>query len=104
MGAAIVKRPELALDEAEAKSLADAIRGVSEHYDLVVDPKTAAWGNLGLAVAAVYGPRLFAMAATRRAAKPAPAPAPQPAEPSPVPAGDLFPAFLAVPPASGSLQ
>ena len=68
MGASMLNISELAISDSEAKQLADAIAEVSEHYDVpLMDPKTAAWGKLLLAVGTVYGTRVASMVMTNKA-------------------------------------
>lgn len=57
VGAALIQTPELALDEREAKQLADAIAGVTDQYVMTLDPKKAAWVDLARVCGVVYGPR-----------------------------------------------
>jgi hypothetical protein len=55
---AATKVPELALDESEARQLAEAAAEVQSHYEAsFIDPKTMAWIQLGMVAASVYGPR-----------------------------------------------
>lgn len=60
MGSTLLKIPELAIDQKEAKLLADAIQGVAEHYPMVIDPKYAAIANLVMVGIGIYGTRVFA--------------------------------------------
>ena len=60
IGASFLSMEELALDEKEAKLLADAIQGVAEHYPLTLDPKYLAVGNLVMVGVGIYGTRIFA--------------------------------------------
>lgn len=57
--AAALQTPELALQKAEAKGLADALAEVSSHYPMAIDPKTMAWVNLATCVGITYGPRVY---------------------------------------------
>ena len=61
MLAAMVKVPELAIDPAEAQSLAKAAANVARHYDLGASQKTLDWISLGTVIASIYGPRAIAM-------------------------------------------
>jgi hypothetical protein len=62
MLAAIVKTPELEIDEAEAKRLGDAVARVNREFGVqIMSPKTAAVVNLIMAAGTVYGPRVIAM-------------------------------------------
>lgn len=56
---ALTHVPELALDESEAKKLAKSIEGVTDQYKLTLDPKVAAYFDLGSTVSMIYGPRAF---------------------------------------------
>lgn len=67
MLAALVKVPELEIDSADAKRIAQAWNNVQTEYSFAaLDPKTTAWTNLIFACGAVYGPRIMA-AKIRRA-------------------------------------
>lgn len=59
MGAAALSSPELVLDDAEAKTLAEGIAAVQEHYNYTASAETIAWANLVAAMVAVYGPRVY---------------------------------------------
>lgn len=59
MGAVIA--PELALNEAEAATYAEAINEVSKHYNNYIDPKLMAWINLAICVGGIYVPRVIAI-------------------------------------------
>ena len=61
LAAAGLKYPELLLDQAEAKSLAEAIANVERHYSFGLSEKSADWGNLMLALGTVYGTRAMAI-------------------------------------------
>jgi hypothetical protein len=50
---------EWSVSDGEAKALAGAVGAVAETYDVSFDPQTAAWINLGVVAAGVYGPRLM---------------------------------------------
>lgn len=81
MLAALVKTPELALRQDEAKTLGEGIAQVAQFYDVQASEKTIAWTNLSIAVAVVYGPRLVALMGNR------PSKAEKPEVEKPVPAG-----------------
>lgn len=66
MLAAGFKCEELAIDDKEARMLSDAIVNVSQHYNTVIDPKTQAWLALLGIVGAIYTPRIFALAQSRK--------------------------------------
>lgn len=69
--ATIVKTPEIALDQIEARQMAEAIGNVSRHYDIAATQKTLDWANLIMAAGMIYGTRLYAIRAKRVANKPA---------------------------------
>lgn len=58
---AITKMPELALDEAESKKLAEAASAVQAQYDVTLNPKMLAWSQLVIVAGAIYGPRAIAV-------------------------------------------
>lgn len=61
MGAALLKVPELALEEAEAKRLGAAVARINELYGgMVIPEKQMAWANLVIVAGSVYGPRFIA--------------------------------------------
>lgn len=53
-----VKVPEIALTENEAEQLANAASKVARHYDITASQKAMDWGNLMIALAVIYGPRM----------------------------------------------
>ena len=63
IGASLLKTPELAIDEGEAKMLASAVSEVSKHYEVLskVSGEAVAWTHLISVCAIVYGPRIFAV-------------------------------------------
>jgi hypothetical protein len=62
MLAALIKTPELEIDEAEAKRLGDAVARVNREFGVqIMSPKTAAVVNLIMAAGTVYGPRIIAV-------------------------------------------
>lgn len=73
MLAAMLKVPELELDEAEAKRLEQAIKKVQRHYPLSVSQKHADLLMLGAVATQIYGTRAVAIYMTRKT----PASAPQ---------------------------
>ena len=99
MGAAILATPEIELDKEEAKKLSDAIKEVGKHYAMTFDPKHVAIANLMAVTGFVYGPRIVAFRARRRAEKgpqevrkPVPIKPPiQPSEPKPEKTDPLIP-------------
>jgi hypothetical protein len=70
---AVTKNPLWALDDTEAKSLADAIRNATRHHDIAVAQKTVDYVNLAIVAGMVYGTRIMAM---QRARTPKPTPQP----------------------------
>jgi hypothetical protein len=75
MCASFLAVPELALDENEAKLLADAVANVAKYYHLIGDPITQAWFNLAMIAGPIYGMRFWAIRnkAQQRKAPSAPA-------------------------------
>jgi hypothetical protein len=72
--------PELALNETEAKQLAQAVVNVANYYPVAIDPKTQAWGALFMVAGSLYGSRAVAFYARQSSenkasatAQPAPA-------------------------------
>lgn len=55
MAAHAFKAPEFAINEIQAKAMAEAIEGVSGEYVSSVDPKAIAWGNFAIVMLGVYG-------------------------------------------------
>ena len=53
--------PEMQLSDAEAEAYAAACIEVGKQYDIVVNPKVAAWLHLIGVTGTVYGTRLYAM-------------------------------------------
>ena len=61
MLATLTKVPELNLEEAEARKLAEAIAKVNAHYGgFVLPEKYLVWANFTIALGTVYGPRIVA--------------------------------------------
>ncbi len=58
--AAATHTPELALDADEARELAKAAAEVQSHYEMVIDPKVLAWGQLIMVAGSLYTPRILA--------------------------------------------
>ena len=85
----ILKTPELAIDNAEAKLLAEAVNAVQQHYQIEASETTILWANLIGAMVAVYGPRAIAIAAKKPEKKEPPKEKAAPAAVTP-----LFPQFL----------
>lgn len=73
------KQPVWLISETESQTLAEAIQNVADQYDIVIDPKTEAWLQLGMALSGVYGPRIAVtvMAQQNKAKQQAPAPVQQ---------------------------
>jgi hypothetical protein len=75
MAGAICNTPELALDQKESKSLADAASRVAAHYNHNLDPVKLDWARLFIVAGGIYGTRIFAIRArhkTESQAKPGP--------------------------------
>lgn len=69
MLASLAATPELELDQQEAAALASGIEAVQRCYTRkILPPEAAAWIQLTLAAAGIYGPRYIAIRARRRAA------------------------------------
>jgi hypothetical protein len=59
MGATILKVPELALSDEEAKKITAAVAKVASHYDVGASEKSIAWANLAICAGGVYGTRIW---------------------------------------------
>lgn len=70
MGAAILATPEMELDREESQKLADAVKEVGKHYSMLFDPKHVAIANLFAVSGFIYGPRIVAYRARKKAEKP----------------------------------
>ena len=57
MAASAFNAGEFAIDQKDAKAIAEAIVDVAEQYPVTIDPKAMAWGKLGLVLVSVYGGR-----------------------------------------------
>jgi hypothetical protein len=66
MLASSLSTPELELTEDEAHKVAVASANVAEHYSVSLDPKTAAWIQLGMVCGSVYGSRIVAIYVRRQ--------------------------------------
>ena len=53
--ARVLDNPLIEIQESEAKDLAKAIQGVLDQYEITVNPKAAAWGNLVVTCGIIYG-------------------------------------------------
>lgn len=90
VAAATFKIPELEITEDEAKRVSKAVAGVSDHYKVMLDPKTAAWIDLGREICVVYGTRAVSIYVRVKAEKHMPAkvarpqPAAQTRDPNPI--------------------
>lgn len=58
MAAKFTKIKLFEIETEEAKELADAVIEVGAQYNVVINPKVAAWLNLFGVASAVYGPRI----------------------------------------------
>lgn len=67
MAAAALKTPEFAIEESEAKKIAEASAKVAAHYNVVANPKTVDWCNLAVTLGMVYGTRFMALRARAKA-------------------------------------
>lgn len=67
MAAAALKTPEFAIEESEAKKIAEASAKVAAHYNVVANPKTVDWCNLAMTLGMVYGTRFMALRARAKA-------------------------------------
>lgn len=103
MLAIALQSPLWALEEAEAKQVADSYAAMARHYDTVVSAKTIDTIRFAGVVGMVYGTRLVAASRQRKSGKPLPT---KPAKPNghgvsePDPA-TMFPEFA---PADGMIQ
>jgi hypothetical protein len=62
MGAVLLRSPAFIITEEESKLLADAITRVTDLYEVpLLDEKSRAWLNLGMAGVEVYGTRVAAV-------------------------------------------
>ena len=68
MAATAFTIPLLVIDDKEARALADGVLAVSEQYNVVVNPKVAAWLMLVSAGIGIYGPRLYMLNAMKKEA------------------------------------
>jgi hypothetical protein len=83
--------PELALDDAEAAQLQDAIKRVAKHNNVAMTQKQLDYAMALYAIAGIYGTRIVAIYLSRSSGPPSPATA-QPQErvvPFPVPQGSM---------------
>lgn len=73
MGAALLRTPELMLDQPEANMLAQNTANVLRHYPSVQMPaQMVDWVALMMAAGTIYGPRMIAIRNNRMAARRAP--------------------------------
>ena len=63
----MLKAPELELSDDEAKQYAKGVAMVARHYDMGASAKTLDWFNLMTTMASIYGVRVIAIAARRKA-------------------------------------
>lgn len=65
--AQFLQADELSVTEEEAQQLSKAIVRVSQLYDIgVMGEKAAAWTQLGIACATIYGPRALAVSKRKK--------------------------------------
>lgn len=69
---------EAVIDEGEAQNFAEAILGVLKQRKVKPNPEGLAWGNFASVAFTLYGPRLIAFLARRRAERKEKASAAQP--------------------------
>jgi len=67
MLAMMVRIPEMRIDESEAAKLSKGIANVARHYDVTATQKTIDWSNLVMVLAMIYGTRMMAIGARRKA-------------------------------------
>lgn len=65
--AELTKTPELAVEKPEAEKLGSAMQDVAKCYGHAIDPRVAAWIQLGMVASAVYGTRIAAIRMRKRA-------------------------------------
>lgn len=90
MLAALVDNADLALNQDEAKKLAESLERVKAFYPVNFNPKIMAWFHLTTTAAGIYGPRLLLMLNTPAKKRPVEMPRPQaasPPQPKPKPNG-----------------
>jgi hypothetical protein len=99
MLAAVTVSPELTINNGEAVTMSKALKQLADQYDMVIDPKVAAWVNLIGVAGFIYGPRAVMIRerlkdeAKARTAKQPPKPAP-----------NVAPLSVYVPPVSDAEQ
>jgi len=64
--------PSLALTAQESEQLANALNDVAKEYEIVIDPKVAAWSKLFIVSATIYAPRAFIAYMSKQEGKKAP--------------------------------
>lgn len=69
MMAALTKTPELALEDAEAKALAEAAADVAQYYPLDIAPEIIAWINLSMVAIPIYASRVYLIVERQKAEK-----------------------------------
>ncbi len=64
MGAAMLREPDIEITQDEAALLAEALKEVAGAYDFtaMLNPRTQAWIDLGIACTTVYGLRVLKIA------------------------------------------
>ncbi|HEY1410802.1 MAG TPA: hypothetical protein VGF36_01615 [Rhodopila sp.] len=81
--ARLTDTPELAMSEADAKTLAGAAQNVLRHYSIAATQKAVDWITFGSVVSFMYVPRAAAVVQRRRhgpRSEPAPQPRPGPSQ------------------------
>lgn len=75
MAATGLKTPELALDDAESKLLAETVQSVQDFYGFEASAEVMLWTNVIGVLGAVYGTRAMAIYKRKSKEKPRKAPA-----------------------------
>lgn len=70
MLAMLTKNPALEISDKESDTLARSLKNVMDQYQLKPNPRTMAWVQLAATSAAIYGPRIAVIAASRKFSRP----------------------------------